>query len=71
MDTFQVTLLDLAGHTITIPSTPRTPLVNLIETFREVVPNSNKKENHPVGTLNTGRKSSIFFHPTPLSRGAD
>jgi len=40
---FQVTLLDLAGHTIIISSTPRTPLTTLIETFREVVPNSKKK----------------------------
>jgi len=43
MSAFQVTLLDLAGHTITIPSTPHTPLTTLIETFREVVPNSKKK----------------------------
>jgi hypothetical protein len=43
MSAFQVTLLDLAGHTITIASTPYTPIVNLIETFREEVPNSKKK----------------------------
>jgi len=43
MSAFQVTLLDLAGHHITIPSTPHTPLTNLIETFREAVPNSKKK----------------------------
>jgi len=43
--TFQVTLLDLAGHTITIPSTPHTPLTTLIETFRKTakIPNSKKK----------------------------
>jgi len=44
--TFQVTLLDLAGHHITIPSTSYTPLTTLIETFRETanIPNSNKKK---------------------------
>jgi hypothetical protein len=41
--TFQVTLHDFPGNTITIPSTSHTPLTNLIETFREVVPNSKKK----------------------------
>jgi len=43
--TFQVTLLDLAGHHITIPCTPHTPLTTLIETFRETakIPNSKKK----------------------------
>jgi len=45
MSSFQVTLLDLAGHHITIPSTPYTPLTTLIETFRKTakIPNSKKK----------------------------
>jgi hypothetical protein len=43
-DTFQVTLHDLAGNTLTIPCTPHTSLVNLIEDFREVSPDINKTQ---------------------------
>lgn len=43
MTTFQVTLLDLPGHTITIPCTPNTLVSTLIEQFREVSPNKNQK----------------------------
>lgn len=43
MSTFQVTLRDLLGHTITIPSTPNTIVFFLIKQFREVIPIKNKR----------------------------
>jgi hypothetical protein len=44
--TFQVTLHDLPGHTITIPCTPNTPIATLIEQFREEagIPSINKRQ---------------------------
>lgn len=42
--TFQVTLHDFAGNTITANCTPHTPLSTLIEQFRKVSPESNKKQ---------------------------
>jgi hypothetical protein len=43
MSTFQVTLFDLPGHTITIPSTPNTLVSTLAEQFREVSPIKDKR----------------------------
>ena len=40
---FQVTLFDLLGHTITIPSTPNTLVSTLAEQFREVSPIKDKR----------------------------
>lgn len=42
--TFQVTLLDLLGHTITTLSTPNTLISTLIEQFREGNPNNIKNQ---------------------------
>ena len=44
MSRFQVTLRDLLGHTITIPSTSNTLVSTLIEQFREVNPNNIKNQ---------------------------
>lgn len=41
---FEVTLHDLANNTITANYTPNTPIVNLIEDFRKVAPDINKKQ---------------------------
>ena len=43
MSRFQVTLFDLPGHTITIPSTPNTLVSTLAEQFREVSPIKDKR----------------------------
>ena len=46
MATFEVTLHDLAGNTITIPSTPNKSIASLIEQFRETanIPLINKRQ---------------------------
>jgi hypothetical protein len=44
MSTFQVTVLDLLGHTITTLSTPNTLVSTLIEQFREGNPNNIKNQ---------------------------
>jgi hypothetical protein len=41
---FNVTVRDLVGHTITIPSTPYTTVFFLINQFREVILNKNKNK---------------------------
>jgi hypothetical protein len=55
MSTFQVTLFDLSGHTITIPSTPDMLVSTLIEHFRKVSPNNSKNKK----IILTGEKGPL------------